>query len=616
MCGIAGIVSDKVIDLGNILKALSHRGPDASGSELVEIDSKRVAFGHTRLSILDLTPAGAQPMRSLDGRWLITYNGEIYNHLDLRKNIGMVFRGHSDSETLVESLAKDGIAETLKKLNGMYAFAALDIKEEKLYLARDPLGIKPLYYSKPINGNIAFSSEVRGLRKINGIDTDIDHSSIQTFLTVRYVPSPRTMWEGIRRLQPGHYLSINLKTCETAINRYIEPIARRFKGSEEEAIEAYHHVLKKAVRAQLLSDVPVGLFLSGGIDSAIIAALAADTGAKLPCYTVGFAGSHNECEIADAQETAKVLGLSHESIKLTADDLWKALPEATVSIEEPLGTTSILPMWYLCKHARKNVTVVVTGQGSDEPWGGYFRYQIEVIKRMMPFSWPLRPLAFLGSTFHGPETMERGLRTLSVNGTARRFLEAYALFTAGERRVLTGDNGDGGALVDIEYWLNWVSSTNAEPVEEMMMIDSRMNLSDDLLLYGDKISMATSLEVRVPMLDLDAVKFIESLPRSFKIKLGRGKIIHKRMAEKYLPKKIIERPKKGFQVPFSKFARSNWRKGVEEYILDTSAPYLDFVKRRGVESMWRDFVSGRNNQGRKIFALLMLSIWWSKQNEK
>ena len=613
MCGIAGIVSDKSVDLGAVLKALGHRGPDASGSKEVTAAGKKIRFGHTRLSILDLSPAGAQPMASADGRWLITFNGEIYNHLDLREDIKSPFRGHSDTETLVECLSRDGIEETLSKLNGMFAFAALDITRGKLYLARDPFGIKPLYYAMQENGNIAFSSEARGLKLADGVDTAIDLSSVQTFLTLRYVPSPRTMWKGIKRLLPGHYLSMDLRSGKNALHRYIKPVTRRFKGSEEDAVEAYHDVLKRAVRRQLLSDVPVGLFLSGGVDSAIIAALASGTGAKFPCYTVGFAGSHNECEIKEAQETAKVLGLPHYSIDLTPDELWKALPDAVDSIEEPLGTTSTIPMWYLCKRARKDVTVVLTGQGSDEPWGGYFRYQSEIIRGMIPFASALKPFRSFGYIFHLSESIERGLRTLPVRDMPSRFEEAYALFTAKERLKLTGDSYDGGSLTDIDYWLKWSSGTEAEPVEKMMMIDSRMNLADDLLLYGDKISMAASIEARVPMLDLDTVSFIESLPRSYKIRLGKGKIIHKRMAEKYLPKEIVGRPKKGFQVPFSKYARSSWKKGVEDYLLDPSASYFGFLKRQAVESMWKDFLSGRSGQARKIFALLMLSVWWSGQ---
>lgn len=612
MCGIAGIVSDKSIDLNGVLKALGHRGPDATGTVETNVAGRRVAFGHTRLSILDLTPAGAQPMKGSDGRWIITFNGEIYNHQELRKGIKKTFNGHSDTETLVECLSKNGIDGTLPRLNGMFAFAALDTSDQKLYLARDPFGIKPLYYAHLKGGGFAFSSEARGLRLFDGVDASIDHSSVQTFLTLRYVPSPRTMWKGIRRLPPGHYLTFDLKTGETSMCRYVVPTVDRFNGSVEDAVEAYHEVLRGAVRRQLLSDVPVGVFLSGGVDSAIVAALASDTGLKLPCYTVGFGKSHKECEISDAEETARILGLPHHSIELTPDDLWKALPEAVRSIEEPLGTTSTLPMWYLCKRARKDVTVVLTGQGSDEPWGGYFRYQIEVIRKMLPFASALKPLASLGVMLPVPEAAERGLRTLSAEGTAQRFQEAYALFTSGERLKLTGDNSDGGALADIEYWLKWASSTAAEPVEKMMMIDSRMNLADDLLLYGDKISMATSLEARVPMLDLDAVKFIESLPREYKIKFGTGKIIHKRMAEKYLPREVVNRPKKGFQVPFSTLARSDWRKGVEDYLFDPAAPYLEYVKRQGVESLWKEFISGKGSS-RKIFALLMLSVWWSQQ---
>ncbi|MBI5643959.1 MAG: asparagine synthase (glutamine-hydrolyzing) [Deltaproteobacteria bacterium] len=615
MCGIAGFTFDKAsIHISHILDSLNHRGPDARGSVEISAGARNIWLGHTRLSILDLSPAGAQPMRSVDGRWWITYNGEVYNHQSLRGGLSAGFRGHSDTETIVESLAATGLLNTLPLLNGMFAFSAVDTVDEKLYLVRDPFGIKPLYYAPSGAGHIAFASEARALRRISGAAPEVDLNAVQNFLTLRYVPSPATLWKGIKRLPPGHVLTVDLRTQRTELASYIRPSDKRFKGSLDEAVEEYHKLLGRAVDRQLLSDVPVGLFLSGGIDSSIIAALLKERGRAVPAFTVGFGKGHRECEIEDAAETARVLGFPHVSITLGHDDLWGAFEKAVRSIEEPLGTTSILPMWHLAQKARRDVTVVLTGQGSDEPWGGYNRYQVEVLRKLIPFPSALRPFKSLGGISGAPEFVERGLRCMPEGALAKRFKEAYSLFSSKERRLLTGDAGDGGAEDAIERWLGWAKDADVEPVEKMMMIDSRMGLADDLLLYGDKISMAASLEARVPMLDLEVVAFIESLPRKFKLALKKTKIAHKMMAKRYLPPSIVNRPKKGFQVPFTTLARGEWKGRIEEIILDSGAPYFSLFKRNAVEALWKGFTSGKMDYGRKFFALLALCTWWNQQS--
>lgn len=612
MCGIAGFAGKgtQLPDISSMVSCLNHRGPDDSGSSVVSVKDVSVVFGQTRLSILDLTEAGHQPMYSRDGRWLLTYNGEIYNHLDIRSDLEGPFRGHSDTETLVESLAAWGIKRTLPSLNGMFAFAALDTYQGMLYLVRDPFGIKPLYY-RHHSGYLSFSSEIRALRLSTTFDTQLDSESLQTFLTLRYIPSPRTLWKEIQRLPPGHVLEYNLASGTCLNSRYISPTETRFSGNEQDATEAYRDVLGEAVRRQMLSDVPVGILLSGGIDSALVATLARETGRKPPCFSVGFGGGHRECELAAAAETAAVLGLPHIPVLVNTDLLWDALPRIVASVEEPLGTTSILPMWYLVEQARKDVTVVLTGQGSDEPWGGYTRYQAEIVRKHLPLPRLLKyvePFSRLLSNV--PEVIERTLRSLPVDDLDMRFGEEYALFSGNEREALTGRSDDGGAVGDISAWLRWLSPLQLEPVEKMMRIDSRMNLADDLLLYGDKISMAFSLEARVPMLDLEVVRFIESLPRQYRVVLGKRKIIHKKMAESLLPTEIVHREKKGFHVPFGNWIRTVWKKRSEDILLESGSPHLDFLNRNAITKLWQEHQSGYRDHSRKLFALLMLAIWF------
>lgn len=609
MCGVLGSVDLTINE--KTLSLLQHRGPDGRGLNAVSCVGRTVWLAHARLSILDLSPAGHQPMQSRNGRWWVTFNGEIYNHLELRKELAGPFRGHSDTETLVELLAAQGLEAVLHRLNGMFAFAALDTFTGKLHLVRDPFGIKPLYFLNS-GEKLVFASEVRAIKaalQSAGLPVPgLDRSALQQFLTLRYTPSPLTLWQGMQRLAPGHVLSIDLAAGMSSQRCFAQATNEQFSGTLEDAIDVYQGKLSKAVERQLLSDVPVGILLSGGIDSALVAAMAKDAGVLAPCFTVGFGGGHQECEIEDAAHTARVLGLPLNKVLISPEQLKSVLPSIVRSIEEPLGTTSVMPMWELVKRAREDVTVVLTGQGTDEPWGGYYRYQVELLRNIMgqPALW--RAAGSLLSPWKGkPEALERGLRSLSEAQPAAQIIEAACLFTAAERESLTGLSDDGGATGQLQQWLQWLPSVpSLSGAERMMRVDTRMNLADDLLLYADKISMAASLEARVPMLDIELVRFVESLPIEYRLRWGKGKIVHKAMAERYLPAEIVHRPKKGFQVPFGAWSRNEWRSWLEPLLLDG----LDGLLRRdGVESIWRQHLAGKPDRSRQVFALMMLALW-------
>jgi asparagine synthase (glutamine-hydrolysing) len=614
MCGIFGAVASPSIEL-NVeagLAALRHRGPDSEGMTSEELHGRRIVFGHTRLAILDLSPAGHQPMASRDGRWLLSYNGEAYNHLALRHDLIMNFRGHSDTETLAECLAAHGLDATLARLDGMFAFAALDRIEGKLHLVRDAFGIKPVYYTMLPQGGIAFASEARSLMALTGLTPQADADALQCFLTLRFVPSPRTLWRGIHRLPAGHRLSFDLATGETELTRYIDPVAERYAGSRSDAVERYHELLGEAVDRQLLSDVPVGILLSGGIDSALVAALAKEKGRPLPCYTVGFGANHKECEVEDARGTAEALGLPFVAVNVAPQDLMATLDQVIGSLEEPIVSTSALAIWHLIGRMRQDVTVALSGQGSDEPWGGYTRYQNEVLRRLLPSpsmaGWVGRAMGSYGKL---PEAMQRALRSLPIESPAERFREAYALFTAGQRQSLTGRADDGNALGDIDYWLDWSRNTGREPVEAMMSVDARTCLPDDWLLYTDKISMAYALEVRVPILDIEVVRFVESLPRAFRLAPGRRKIVHKMMARRYLPAAIVNRKKKGFPIPFGAWSREALRDRVGATLLEI-LPQTGLFDRSAIETLWRQHLAQSQPLDRQIYALFILGCWFER----
>jgi len=595
--------------LARTLELLHHRGPDSQGTcRLPLAVGGALTLQHARLAIQDLTEQGHQPMSSHCGQWHIVFNGEIYNHYELRKALSVPFRGTSDTETLVEYLAAYGIEKTLHRLNGIFAFAAFDSERQRLFVARDPYGTKPLYYLHK-NGSLTVSSEIKPVLCADGGAPELDPTGLAIFLRLRYVPSPDTLLSGVQRLRAEHYLEYEPATDVLTVRHYHQPSTARFEGTIDEAVEAYHAQLGEAVGRQLLSDVPVGILLSGGIDSALVASLACKQ-KEITAYTVGFGAGYPDCELDDARETARVLGIEHRSVTVDPVSLIDELPKIIRSIEEPLGTTSVMAMWGLSELAKQDVTVVLTGQGSDEPWGGYRRYKIEHLISQFPFlAWPtLRMLSELGR-FSRNDGVARGMACLGINNVAHRFRAAYALFDEREAcRLLPGV--DAPVTQGIDYWRELlVGNGRLSSAEQMMRIDTHMNLADDLLLYGDKISMAFALEARVPMLDKELMGFIESLPLAYRSTLRRTKIVHKLAAEHYLPQEIVHRPKKGFQVPFNDWSRNVWKDAVESTLLDDANPIYCLLDRSAVEKTWLSHLSGRRDLGRQIFALLTLAMW-------
>ena len=605
MCGILGSVNMSFSN--EDLQSLAHRGPDDTGMHAVEVASAEVQLGQTRLAILDLSDAGHQPMCSSCGQYAIIFNGEIYNHLDLRKKLPNInYRGHSDTETLLHYLQHHGI-KGVADLNGIFSLAFLDHNSDRLHLVRDPFGVKPLYYSLVDSHGLVFSSELKAMRAVLG-DTSMNKDALATLLQLRYNPAPDTLFEGLQKVRPGHIVTIDLsKPGQISQSIFYGKKIRKKESLASDVVQTYGDHVQRAVQRQLLSDVEIGVFLSGGIDSAMVAKLAqAQNSSPLKAFTVGFSGVHAEDETEAAQYTASLLGLEHHIIKIDFEDFLTQLEECCKIVEEPLATTSIIPMYNLSKLASQHVKVVLTGQGADEPLGGYPKYRGELLQQYLPgVVRKLLPpiLKWIGVK---DDAMERAGKALSIQDELLRYLTVSEVFTPHEIWDLIGiDNLK--VRANIEYMHQQIQAHGQTTVERMMALDARLNLADDLLNYTDKITMHFSMECRVPFLDLEFIQFVESLPRSLKLNLKTGKIVHKKYAQRILPHEIINRKKQDFKSPTQLWFRRE-SNTLREILLEGGTNFSQVFNPDAVSSIIDQHYSGFNRE-RHLFLLLSIYYW-------
>jgi asparagine synthase (glutamine-hydrolysing) len=606
MCGILGSINRR-FDEQNLIM-LSHRGPDDSGLVRFSVNGHEVSLGHRRLSIVDLTEAGHQPMFSSCGRHAVVFNGEIYNHLMLRAQIrGAEFRGHSDTETMLYYLMQKGI-EGARDFNGIFAFCYADLTRGKLYLVRDPHGVKPLYYCVK-DGFLIFSSELRPIQKM--VHDTLNPGNLAELLRLRFLPSPDTLLKDIKKVRPGHILEVDLANDSLTAkeNNFLATKPKPATMSFDEAVERYAALFDDAVKQQLMSDVEVGVLLSGGVDSALVAAHAQKYSRnRIKAFTVGFKEQDDSDEIEDARETASLLGLEHHCVKIGFDDFGDMFRKCASIVEEPLATTSIIPMFYLSKLAARQVKVVLSGQGADESLGGYGRYKGELLHELLP-TWLFKRLGPLTSTLGvRRDNFVRALRSLGEKNELERFQKIYSVFSDEEIMSLTGRR-DERSLSNIGYLYELLDcKSKARSVERMMSLDLRLNLSDDLLLYTDKVTMHHSIECRVPMLDMNLVQFIESLPGHYRVTLRDGKIIHKKFAASVLPRKIIRRKKKGFTSPTKQWFKN---KAVRDILTDKGSKFARHFDGKAVTRVLDEHVAGLNRE-RHIFLLLSIHQWMSE----
>ena len=605
MCGILGTIDSPFSEA--ILNTIIHRGPDSFGIVELKCKDHQLLLGHRRLSIVDLSTAGSQPMVTRCGNYFIIFNGEIYNHSELRLKLPDVdFFGHSDTETVLNYIAHFGI-NSISDFNGIFAFAFYNKMENSLYLARDRYGVKPLYYYSD-GQKFIFASEIRPFNKL--IDAPIDRDALNLLLNLRYCPSPVTLFSGINKLRPGHYtrIELNNKLLSINTNPFIRVERNPLRISFKEAVEEYGRLLECGVERQLMSDVEVGILLSGGIDSALVASIASK---KLPykpkAFTVGFSSNFNVNEIDLARQTADHFGLDHFYTRIESSHFFDLFEQCSSIVEEPLATTSFIPLYFLAKLASEQVKVVLSGQGADETLGGYGHYQGEIIRERYPAFLINIASQLIQRSHTKNEKLIRGSNSLGIKSDIERFTSAFSLINSEEIKLLTGSEKLASPDL-IKYYYDLLGcSLMSSSVERMMAIDLNMNLADDLLMYTDKITMNFSLECRVPMLDLPLVDFLGKLPQSYKVIRSKSKIVHKEFAKRYLPDSIINRPKYGFQSPTDIWFRNEYNH-LREILLSNSNKLLNYLNKKEVEKILLMHTKGYNKE-KQIFLLLSLSFW-------
>ena len=617
MCGICGQYNFKnkePVDpesIKRMTQTLVHRGPDDEGSYV----SGPLGLGFRRLSIIDLE-GGHQPMADKDGTIWIVFNGEIYNFLALKselENYGHVFKTKCDTEVIIYGYKQWG-EDVFNHLNGMFGLAIWDAVREKLILARDAMGIKLVYY-KIDSGSVYFGSEIRAIKAAQKQNSEVDTLALNLFLRYRYTPSPLTLYKGIEKLAPG--TMIVLENGQERHKRWYQFQPKPFTHSFDayEAQEELLSIYKRAVKRQLISDVPVGLLLSGGVDSGLLLGLMGLNGNGWPSYTVGYGKDYKDDELTDAGRTARIFSSKNFQVRLNKDTFERNLSKIIGYLEEPVATSSIVPMYFVSERARQDVKVALMGQGPDELFGGYWRHlgiRYGKYWREMP-NWLKIQLKKAVNQLPRNETLKRGVYSLGTEDRLKRYQETFSIVPQWKVDGLFIDGQlaeDAGDKV-LELWSE-LSELMCETDElgGLQFLELRFSLPDELLMYADKMSMAHGLEVRVPYLDRDIVEFVECLGENYKVKYGIRKWLHKRVCKTFLPNEIIRRKKRGFAVNVVDEWFNNSLSGkMEEYFLDTQSNMYSYLKYNEVNKLLNEHRNGRHDNHKILFSLVVFEEW-------
>ena len=618
MCGICGTynfagapVTPHLVQ--GMTDVLRHRGPDGDGYFI----KGPIGLGHRRLSIIDLD-GGSQPITNENGTLHVVFNGEIYNFVELRQELqarGHLFTTRSDTEVIVHGYEEWGL-DCLTRFNGIFAFALWDTDSQKLILARDRLGVKPLYYT--ILGNrILFASEIKSLLQDLDCPRQVNIRALGELFTLRYVPSPATLFRGIMKLPPAHLMVITAQGAET--KRYWNSIPQIHKECDERAlVDEYRELVEDAVRLQMRSDVPVGLFLSSGIDSgALLALMSKHTDQPVHTFTIGFAQGERTNETEDAREMALRFGARHSEMIVSAEDYRNYYERYMRDLEEPVGNETAAAFYFVSLITGRHVKVALTGQGADEPWAGYPRHlgaKLSQYYGQLPRLLTQRVIKPSVKKWTRNEQLRRGVASLDEPDVLSRFVKIYSFYDCEMKDKLfqpwikeeISPNG-----IEARQALQPLQSLvpHLDPLNQMLYIDTRANLPDDLLMVADKTAMSNSLEVRVPFLDHRVVEFVESLPSHFKLRGLQGKYLHKKAIEKWLPKSIVYRKKKGFENPIDKWLRTEMRRYVNDCLLSERSAVRRYFKPTYIDNLLQQHEAGRQNYLRHIYLLISFELW-------
>jgi asparagine synthase (glutamine-hydrolysing) len=617
MCGICGQYNYTSLepvqrrDIEAMTSTMVHRGPDDEGYYL----AGPLGLGFRRLSIIDLA-GGHQPMSDAEESVWVVFNGEIYNFLELREELqscGHIFQTKSDTEVIVHGYKEWG-DDVLNRLNGMFGLAIWDARERRLILARDPFGIKLLYY-RVDHGQLYFGSEIRAVRATMPESAELDPLSLNLFLRYRYTPSPYTIFKGIHKLAPGTKLTVQNGRCELSRWYTFQPKPFSPAKSSGEAREELLAIYQRAIRRQLISDVPVGLLLSGGLDSGLLLALMNQNGTSWPTYTVGYGSSFADDELADAEATARLLGGRHTSVTISRSGFEEALPRIVAALEEPIATSSIVPMYFVCERARQEVKVALVGQGPDELFGGYRRHlgiRYGALWSQMPK--PMRSLISTGvNALPRNEMLKRGVYSLAIPDRMLRYEHVFSLLP-GEQvdgLFLDGVLGASAGEAALQCWAELADlMTGTDELGGFQFLEVRSSLPDELLMYADKLSMAHGLELRVPYLDKEIVEYVECLPAEFKVRNGSRKWLHRQVCRNYLPGSILRRPKRGFAVNVvDSWFQDAINSEMTEPLLDGSSEIYQYLRPKAVRQLFTEHASGRSDNHKIMFSLVVLQQW-------
>jgi asparagine synthase (glutamine-hydrolysing) len=646
MCGIAGFVDPRTADLEEacraMARALSHRGPDDAGY-YVQRDIG-LGLSHRRLAVVDLSPAGHQPMKSAGGRYEIVFNGEIYNHLNIRRELqtsddAPAWRGHSDTETLLAAIETWGLPGALQRSVGMFALALWDRERRQLQLARDRVGEKPLYYGRSGQAFL-FGSELKALQAHPAFKAEIDRDCLALYLRHCYVPEPYSIFHGIRRLPPGTMLEVD------ALGHFGRPVSywsaaavtdvahrEQFAGTELQAVDALDGLLSEAVGMQMLADVPLGAFLSGGIDSSLIVALMQkQSSRKVRTFTIGFTEPAYD-ESGHARAVAHHLGTEHTELLVTPAEAMQVIPRLSSIYDEPFADSSQIPTFLVSRMARQHVTVALSGDAGDELFGGYNRYAFA--RRLwgaMSYQRPIRKLT------------ARSIRALSPDSWTRVYGYAKALVPSRWQATQMGDKLHRFAdLIDcsrselyralVSHWpapaglvhgaveprtplTDLMADSGNRSFEECMMYwDLMTYLPGDILVKVDRAAMAVSLETRVPMLDHRVIEFAWSLPLKMRVRAGEGKWLLKQLLSRYVPRALTDRPKTGFGIPIDSWLRGPLRGWAEELLEESRLRNEGFFNPVPIRQKWSEHLDGRRNWAYWLWDILMFQAWWHEQQQ-